>query len=308
MTSQKTQRITPRSKKVLSKATAGAAIAGVVASLGLVAGSGAAVAQDSCAGTVALGIPGTNQGKAHNPDGKDAAALLGEQVAATMKVLDTEILDLRSVALNYMAEGVGGLVGEDAAIAKIAYDASVYKVSKGSGYNAAYDFVATTASQCPSAKFVLVGYSQGAHIAGDLTQAILHGNGPVGKGRLAVSVLLADPGYNGASPNANEFRYDGPRPDETNFDHNSDVLVTDPDHWKISGSLGTRAAFDSSDPVISVCVYGDPVCDGGSVGLNAPAASAKSWMHTALYTKVGYGQDANLATWAGKEAADKVRG
>jgi hypothetical protein len=277
-----------------------------------VTGTGIAAAQDfPCAPYIGVGVPGTTQGKAHNPGATDDVSLLGPQTAAVMDALSNEFIGFRGVSVNYQAEGLGGPFGLDGAIAKIMYNASVYKISKDNGYSTAYQTVSKLASDCHSSKFILVGYSQGAHIAGDLAQAILHNHGPVSKDRLSAAVLLADPAYNGTSPRTNEFRYDGVPPSDPHFKPSRDVLIKDQNHWTISGALGTRDPFDKSDPIVSVCIYGDPVCDQSSIGLgglNGQAAIEKSWMHSDLYTKVRYGQASNLATWAGEAAADVIGG
>lgn len=267
---------------------------------GLISGTGEATSA-SCSKIIAIGVPGSNQGPQHNPDGRtDQVALLGEEVSSVMDVIENEVSDLSVNGLDYSAIGVDDV---DPAIARLAYDASVYKASKDAGYSGLYNNVSSMAAQCPDAKFALVGYSQGAHIAGDLAQSILHGNGPIGSDHLAAALLIADPAFNGASPKSNEFRFDGPQADA---DAHRGSLVNDPDHWKIGGALGQRAAFGDHDRVISVCVYGDPVCDGGADGLNAVAAKAKSWMHS-LYTKVSYNSSPTLAEWVGHVGVDLIR-
>lgn len=265
-----------------------------------------AVAEGSeCKDVYVVAVPGTNQGAPHSNGRTDAVAAFGEEVATVVKTLTEGLSDksLKIGGVNYPALGVDGL---QPATAKLAYDISTYKASKDKGYSHAYSTVQRWGSNCSQTQFVLAGFSQGAHIAGDLAQSILHGHGPVDRERLAAAVLIGDPAYNSTSPNANEFRYDGPKTEGDDRDQRT--LVTDPDHWKIRGSLGERAAFDAKDPVISVCVYGDPICDATSVGwngYNAGTASEKAWMH-GLYTHVKYTGSQDLATWAGREAASKV--
>lgn len=300
----------PIVRRPKARSIAAAVLAASIAGFAVV-GTGVAEADEvSCAPIIGVGIPGTNQGKAHSNGATDNVSMMGPQVAAVMDAISNEILGFQGVYVNYMAEGLGGIVGEDGAIAKLAYDVSVYKVSKDSGYNNAYQGVATLADQCPTARFLPVGYSQGGHIAADLVQSILDGHGPVGPERLAAAVILADPAFNGSSPHSNEFRFDGPKPGTAGFDRKTDTVVQDPDHWTISGALGTRAAYPDDAPVVSLCVYGDPVCDKSSVGLgglNATVAKEKSWYHS-LYTDADYTDSQTIATWAGKTAASIAKG
>ncbi|MEU2031221.1 cutinase family protein [Nocardia amamiensis] len=257
-------------------------------------GPGTALAQDSCASVVVYGAPGSNQGRQHNPGKSDGKSVLGTEVNTVVDVLSSKILDIAVVGIDYPARGVDGTGPVDA---KLLYNFSEYKRSKDTGYSASYQGLSKYAARCRSSKFVLVGYSQGAHIMGDLAQSVFHGNGPVGKSRIAAVVLIADPAFNGPSPRSTEIIYvDG-------------KVSHDENHWSIGGALGQRAKFSESDPVISVCIYGDPICDGASIGLNGLnglEADKKKWMH-ALYTGIPYEGAKDIATWAGRAAAELAR-
>ncbi|MGV9948996.1 cutinase family protein [Rhodococcus aetherivorans] len=253
-----------------------------------------------CKEYLALGIPGSNQGFDNAAEWKAAGYALGdsaygEQVADVLTALTSELPSTLSLPVFYPAAGVDGI---DPAAAKLTYNLSAYKMSKDEGYAVAYRLLEDWARSCPSAKFFLVGYSQGAHIAADLAQTVFHQGSPLDRDRIAGVVLIADPAYNGASPGATEFIF------------TDDTLSKDPDHWQIHGSLGTRAEFDTGDPVISICIYGDPICDNNSVGaggFNARVAADKAWMHTELYTGHAYADSAGLAEWLGKTIADRTR-
>lgn len=249
-----------------------------------------------------IGVPGTNQGPQHFPDKTDSVSTFGEQVADALSGISSEFIGLSySVAtVSYPALGVDNL---DAVDAKVIYDASLYKRSKDLGYSVTRSAVATTAASCPSTRFLLVGYSQGAHISGDLAQSILHGNGPVDASKLAGALLIADPGYNGASPRATEFQYNGPYWGNDEFDSSKHTVFENDDRWDISGSLGTRAAFNDSDPIISICVFGDYICDTGAT----TNALTKQWMH-GVYSNINFENSEPLTTWAGKAIADLARG
>lgn len=257
-------------------------------------------AAPKCPPYIAIGIPGSNQGAEHYVPGTETAdATFGEQVADVHASLESSIGEeqLGATAVGYPAIGVDWL---GPAFAKLSYDSSIYKESKDAGYAEAYRLLSKKAQECPpSTKFFLIGYSQGAHIAGDLAQTVFDGGGPVDRSRIAGVALIADPAYNGASPGATEFIFD------------NEQIGKDPDHWQIHGSLGTRKAFEETDPVISICIYGDPICDNNSVGaggLNAKAAADKAWMHTELYTDHAYAGAAGLSTWLGTAIADKAKG
>lgn len=267
---------------------------------------GTAEAAPSCDSLIGIGVPGTNQGAAHAGDETDADALFGPQVAAVMAGLSTELPGFAAYPVSYPALGLGGWLDVGNAVtAKVNYDASEYKASKDIGYantRASVDYLAT---QCPNARFIVVGYSQGGHVAGDLAQSIINGEGPISEDRLAGVVLLSDPAFNGDSPQSTEFRYDGPEPTEDGFDATKHKVVADADHWSIHGSMGTRSAYPNTPPILSYCVYGDPICDNNAAGLGGYdgfEVQEKAWMHE-LYTSVRYTDTDNLATHSGKYLA-----
>lgn len=261
--------------------------------------TGVAGAQPSCADTVVIGVPGTFQGLQHNPGKTDTVSLLGPQVADAVTAIASE---LDNIVVQFVSYEAVGASWNDAIDAKISYDDSTYQRSKDGGYATARSAVANTNSACPSSKFLLAGYSQGAHIAGDLAQSILHGNGPVDPSKLAGALLIADPGYNGASPRATEFQYDGPKWDDDKFDSSKNVVFKNDDRWNVSGSLGTRAAFNESDPIVSICVFGDFICDTGAT----TNVATKQWMHD-IYGNVNYENSKPLTTWAGKTVAELAK-
>ncbi|PBI95373.1 Cutinase [Rhodococcus erythropolis] len=284
----------PKSKKGIKRALC------VVASLGVVVGglvvTAPVASANSCSPLIAIGAPGTNQGAQHGGGAAGMDSILGEQVTASVGAFVEQEPWARLHGVSYPATGVDGV---GAAIAKLAYNASVYKKSKDTGYSVAYAAIQTYAAECPGSRFVLFGYSQGAHIMGDIAQSAFGGNGPVARSRIAGVVLIADPAYNGGSPGSVEFIYD------------KKILSRDDDHWEIGGALGIRAPFGKDDPVISICIYGDPICDGASVGmggLNAKSASDKAWMHTTLYTGNPFGGNDSLAAWAGIAIAGRAKG
>lgn len=67
-----------------------------------------------------------------------------------------------------------------------------YDQSRAEGTERARAQLAATHERCPYTSFVLLGFSQGAVIAGDLTSEIGTGNGPVPADLVRGSVLIAD--------------------------------------------------------------------------------------------------------------------
>ncbi|GLZ40595.1 hypothetical protein Acsp05_42190 [Actinokineospora sp. NBRC 105648] len=116
-----------------------------------------------------------------------------------------------------------------------------YFQSKDAGYRAAWSALDTYARDCPTSKLVLLGYSQGAHIAGDLVATIATEASPVSPARISTFVLLADP-------------------------------ARSPTHHTLGaafpgiGAAGARGGFgDLTDRVVELCVDIDPGCNAWSI-------------------------------------------
>lgn len=278
--------------------------ASVVAATGAVIGTSIGVGQaaaDDCKPNMVLGIPGTNQGVAHNHDARTDADRYGGQVATVLEALDYAGVDFEASPVIYDADGLDNLGAYDA---KYHYNESVYKESKDQGFEFAYAVVKDWAESCPDSKISLVGYSQGAHIAGDLVNSIAGDNPDIKQEQLGYVVLISDPAYNSTSPNTYEFRYDPSiGPGGPGFNYERDVIVADPEHWDINGALGRRDAFPNDINLVSLCIYGDPVCDYQ----NPVKAGVSNWRHTKLYTEARYDNAHNLAEWAGQQMAEKLK-
>ena len=67
-----------------------------------------------------------------------------------------------------------------------------YNVSRSQGTDKAVRFIADRAKSCPLTDFILVGFSQGAVIAGDIAAQIGAGDGPVKPERVLGVTLVAD--------------------------------------------------------------------------------------------------------------------
>ncbi|MDO4910860.1 MAG: cutinase family protein [Corynebacterium sp.] len=68
-----------------------------------------------------------------------------------------------------------------------------YDASRDGGTAKLRGVIADVASRCPDTNFVLIGFSQGADIVGDLVSDIGNGRGPVEASRVRGAALLADP-------------------------------------------------------------------------------------------------------------------
>lgn len=136
-----------------------------------------------------------------------------------------------------------------------------YFTSKNKGYQAAWSTVNTYAHDCPRTKFVLLGYSQGAHVVGDLANTIADSSSPVAPDQIAAVGLLADPARN---PHSKANRY--------------------PDKPVGHGIIGQRAEFGTlTDRSVELCHNLDPVCNtfgGPAVTLAQLAAGFQKTFHT----------------------------
>ncbi|MFF0818053.1 cutinase family protein [Rhodococcus sp. NPDC003318] len=149
-----------------------------------VAGSGvllsapaiANAAPTSCAATFNLLIPGTWE----TSENADPGAPVG-MLRPVADALTAEHGDQAEVyTLPYMAR---------------AFDnGHTYADSKSDAVTKARQVLEKVANSCPSTKFTITGYSQGADAAGDLASDIGHGTGPVESSRVLAVGLLADPG------------------------------------------------------------------------------------------------------------------
>ena len=76
-----------------------------------------------------------------------------------------------------------------------AFDQGVpYADSKADGVKSVTDTLRQRAARCPATVFSIIGYSQGADIAGDIAENIAQGRGPITASKLRATVLIADPG------------------------------------------------------------------------------------------------------------------
>lgn len=133
-----------------------------------------------------------------------------------------------------------GLVAVD----QIAYSAVVgqpesYAASKREGIRRLRRAISHTADRCRRTEFALVGYSQGAAVAGDVAARIGHRRGPVAPRRIAIVGLIADPNRSPRDPSI------GPP--------TSGKGVDDPRRRGGFGPVRKR--------VVQFCIPGDFICD-----------------------------------------------
>ncbi|MGF6886311.1 hypothetical protein ABIA39_000278 [Nocardia sp. GAS34] len=102
--------------------------------------------------------------------------------------------------LGPLAHALTARYGTDLATRTVAYPASItptYAASETAGGQA---LSSTLSSLCPSTRIVVVGYSQGAQVAGDIATLIGHGQGPVPASRVLAVGLVADPHRAASTP------------------------------------------------------------------------------------------------------------
>ncbi len=247
----------------------------------------------SCSEYIVVGVPGSYEGRSHNPTSTRSEDVYGPEVWQAVKEVNTRLAEhgigpATSSAVEYPAN-----LDKDPVSLILNYGGTEYKKSKDAGYSATYAAVAST---CESSKVILIGYSQGAHIAGDIAQTIFHSARPIGKERLAGVLLLADPAFNNDSPGTWTFDYVGSTPPF--------VSVTDYNRAEdAKGSLGSRAAFSTGDPVVSICLNGDAVC--AATVENADAQSA-TVVHTAYKSAELSNTGKSTATWSADLLIDTI--
>ncbi|MGW0021614.1 cutinase family protein [Rhodococcus sp. NPDC003382] len=126
---------------------------------------------NGCARTIALMIPGTTETSA-NADPKVPTGML----AAVGDALEQRFgKNVDAVYVPYPGEAF--------------FNGTSYAESKSRGDKAASELM----ERCPSSKYLIAGYSQGAQIGNDLAVNIGHGLGPVTPQQVKAVILLANP-------------------------------------------------------------------------------------------------------------------
>lgn len=138
-----------------------------------------------------------------------------------------------------------------------------YFSSKNKGYNATWNVIDGYHKKCSASSFVLVGYSQGAHIAGDIAETMRDENAPAPLTQLRSAKLLADPARDaeysplvGMSPGGAGGMVGGINVKGVHF-------------------AGNRGLGSLTDRVTEYCTAGDGVCDFSGANLTLGIASGK---------------------------------
>lgn len=143
-------------------------------------------AAPSCRAWAFIGIPGTNQGKAHS-SGTSDTALYGPQVAMVKQqfVARKGASNVALYPINYPAKFGFALTG--------------YSGSVNSGVATTKTLISSVAKSCPSTKFVISGFSQGAHVG-----TLVLGDVPVAASKVYRSAFMGNPLYRDGSTNSVE--------------------------------------------------------------------------------------------------------
>ncbi|CPV66038.1 cutinase family protein [Mycobacteroides abscessus] len=183
----------------------------------------------ACPAANIVAVPGTTETAADaNP--QKPTGLLKEAIEPVKKVTKGKVA-------SYYVPYPATIVSDDS-------KSIGYNNSRQAGVDNATRAIAAQAQKCPNTRYIITGYSQGAHAAGDLATLIGNGKSPIGPEKIIGVVLLADPAQ-------------APQGEPT-------IGLSAP----AIGFAGARpVGFGSlTDRVLSVCTPGDFYC-------NSPAQS-----------------------------------
>jgi hypothetical protein len=134
-----------------------------------------------------IGIPGSNQGKAHAGGSLTDTALYGKEIAS-VKANFVSRKGASNVALypiNYPA--------------KIGWAGTSYNNSVNAGIAETKRIMKNVAASCPSTRFVIAGYSQGAHVG-----TLVLGDPPIAVTKIHRSAFVGSPLFRDGSVNSVE--------------------------------------------------------------------------------------------------------
>lgn len=103
-----------------------------------------------------------------------------------------------------VADALQARYGRDLAVATVSYSASISPTYAASESDGEHALAALLTQLCPTTQVLLVGYSQGAQVAGDLATRIGHGQGPIPASRVLAVGLVADPRRASTTPHLGE--------------------------------------------------------------------------------------------------------
>lgn len=208
-----------------------------------------------CPDVLTVVVPGTWESRANdnplNPTAKPASLLL-----RVSKPLQKEFSAARTTVYTvpYLAEFRNPTNLSD--------KQADYNVSRTQGYKRAAGKIISTNKRCPLTRYVIMGFSQGAVIAGDLASAIGNGRGvlPAADADLVLGVgLIAD-----GRREADQQRDIGPNPAGVGAEVSLSGMGTLVPGISMTGPR--NGGFGSlEDRVVSICAPGDLICDAPTV-------------------------------------------
>lgn len=166
----------PGPTRTPARLTAAVAVTAIVAATtATVIGAGNAAAVPGCAPVTAILVPGTGE--------TNATANPAQPVGL----------------LTTLGNGLTARYGGDIEVRYLPYPAAAtpYASSQSAGVQALSGLLG---GLCSETRVVLVGYSQGADVAGDVASAIGTGSGTIAASRVAAVALIADPRRDSATP------------------------------------------------------------------------------------------------------------
>ncbi len=224
--------------KVLLPDLAGIDYSVSVARTGVVAPTPVVVGE-SCPSVELVGVRGSRENAADTN-------LTDSTILATLHTIGSRVKDFHQTAIDYPAVPVN--------IADTNYPPD-YVTSIDTGEQALTEFVGDFSAGCSNAKIVVVGYSQGAHVVGDVVEQLTAPN----RKTIAAVVLLGDPKFNPKQTLV----------DRGDFEPGRSGIF----QLVVPKSELRQVPSDFVDGVHSYCAAGDPVCNWNALsGLQCKSA------------------------------------
>lgn len=195
-----------------------------------------------CAAVALFAVPGTTE----TAESADPAVPVGRLAGLTVPLTQRWAPDrLRVEYLPYPAS----------------LDRPPYLLSEARGIEALTRVTTAYAARCPSARIVLVGYSQGADVVSDLVHRASRGTVGLDPARIAGAVMLGSPRRDPRAPN----------------------LVAAPGRGLL-GPRPTRELDVYRGRVYEVCAVGDPICATDNLDLGRLREGLASGAHRSYPT------------------------
>lgn len=210
----------------------------------------ASAAAAACPDVTVVAVPGTTETNP-NANPRVPAGMLQKVVEPLKKAARPRLVS--GFYVPYPADIIGG-----------SNDALGYSFSRRTGVDNAVKAIQAQSTKCPSTRFLITGYSQGAHVAGDLGSSIGTGQSPIRADKIIGIALLADPaqapqGEPTLGLTAPAVGFAGSRPGGFGVLTDRVLSVCDPGDFycnapqsptiKLIGLLGSQ--LDSGDPAAS---------------------------------------------------------